>query len=82
MCIGVPMRVLVSDGAMALCEGRGGVQQQLNMLMVGSLPPGSWVLSSLGSARQVLSEADAKLINGALDELEAALPAECLTLPT
>lgn len=73
MCIGVPMRVLESDGCTALCEGRG-TRRRLNMLMVGDCPPGSWVLSSLGYARERIGEEDAALINGALDGLEAAAP--------
>jgi hydrogenase assembly chaperone HypC/HupF len=71
MCIGVPMRVLESDGATALCEGRGG-RRRLNMLMVGDCPQGSWVLSSLGYARERIGEGDAARINCVLDELEAA----------
>ncbi len=72
MCIGVPMQVLESNGATALCEGRGQ-RRYLNMLMVGDCPPGSWVLSSLGCARGLLTEDDAARINCALDGLQAAL---------
>lgn len=72
MCIGIPMRVLEHDGASALCEGRGE-RRRLNMLMVGECPPGSWVLSFLGSAREILTEEDAARINHAMDALEAAL---------
>ena len=72
MCIGIPMRVLESDGATALCEGRGE-RQRLNMLMVGNPPEGSWVLSFLGFAREILTEEDAVRINAALDGLEAAV---------
>ena len=72
MCIGIPMRVLETDSITALCEGRGE-RHRLNMLMVGNCPPGSWVLSSLGSAREILTEEDAARTNRALDGLEAAL---------
>lgn len=72
MCIGIPMRVLETDGFTALCEGRGE-RHRLNMLMVGKCPPGSWVLASLGSAREILTEEDAARTNRALDGLEAAL---------
>ena len=72
MCIGIPMRVLETDGITALCEGRGE-RHRLNMLMVDNCPPGSWVLSSLGSAREILTEEDAARTNRALDGLEAAL---------
>jgi len=72
MCIGIPMRVLETDGVTALCEGRGE-RHRLNMLMVGNCPSGSWVLSFLGSAREILTEEDAARTNRALDGLEAAL---------
>lgn len=72
MCLAIPMRVLESDGVTALCEGRGE-QQRINLLMVGDCPPGSWVMAFLGFARQRLEEADAALMNEALDGLEAAL---------
>lgn len=75
MCIGIPMQVLESNGATALCEGRGE-RRYLNMLMVGDCPPGSWVLSSLGCARSLLTEDDAARINCALDGLQAALQGE------
>jgi len=72
MCIGIPMRVLESGMATALCEGRGE-RHRLNMMMVGEVPAGSWVLAFVGSAREVLSEEEAARINRALDGLEAAL---------
>ena len=75
MCIGVPMRVLECGGATALCEGRGE-RRRINMLMVGDRPPGSWVMTFLGAARDVLSEEDAAEINRTLDEIEAILRGE------
>jgi hydrogenase expression/formation protein HypC len=72
MCIGIPMRVLESSEATALCEGRGE-QRRINMLMVGNCPPGSWVMTFLGAAREILTEEDAAEINRTLDELEAVL---------
>ena len=75
MCIGIPMRVVESCGATALCEGRGQ-RRYLNMLMVGECPPGSWVMSFLGTAREILTEADAASTNLALDALEGMMPVE------
>lgn len=72
MCIGVPMRVVEYGEAMALCEGRSG-RQRINMLMVGHCPAGSWVMTFLGMAREILTEEDANHINRTLDELEAVL---------
>lgn len=72
MCIGIPMRVVESGAVTALCEGRGE-RQRINMLMVGDCPAGSWVMTFLGAAREILSEEDAAEINRTLDELEAVL---------
>lgn len=72
MCIGIPMRVLESGEATALCEGRGK-RRRINMLMVGNCPAGSWVMTFLDAARDVLTEEDAAEINRTLDELEAML---------
>lgn len=72
MCIGIPMRVVESGEATALCEGRSG-RQRINMLMVGPCPAGSWVMTFLGVARDILTEEDADHINRTLDGLEAVL---------
>ncbi|HZW25643.1 MAG TPA: HypC/HybG/HupF family hydrogenase formation chaperone [Gallionella sp.] len=72
MCIGIPMRVVESGEATALCEGRSG-RQRINMLMVGHCPAGSWVMTFLGVARETLTEEDADHINRTLDALEAML---------
>lgn len=66
------MRVLEHGGATALCEGRGETRR-INMLMVGDCPPGSWVMTFLGAARDVLSDEDAAEINRTLDEVEAVM---------
>ena len=39
------------------------------MLLIGDQPAGTWVLSFLGWAREVISEQDAQQINRALDGL-------------
>lgn len=72
MCIGIPMQVVESHGFVARCAGRGETAD-LNMLLVGPQEPGTWVLGFLGSAREVLSEDDARKINDALDALEAVM---------
>lgn len=72
MCIGIPMRVVEGGTVTALCEGRGA-RLHVNMMMVGDCPPGSWVLSFLGVARDRLTDAEAREINRTLDELESVL---------
>lgn len=72
MCVGIPMKVVVSNGFVAECEGRGR-REQLNMMLVGPQEAGTWVLAFLGSAREVLSEDEAARIDDALDAVEAVM---------
>ncbi len=60
---------------MATCRGRNG-DEQVNMMLIGPQPEGSWVLNFLGSAREVLTEQDAININKALDGLSAIMSGE------
>ncbi len=60
---------------MALCRGRNG-EEQVNMMLVGPQPEGTWVLNFLGSAREVLTEDDARNIDKALDGLTAIMSGE------
>lgn len=80
MCIGVPMRVESSDGlvAVAVSEAADGAVERhtLDMLIVGSQPPGAWVLAFNGAARRVLDEVEARQILDALAALAIALDAE------
>jgi len=75
MCIGVPMRVASGGGATAWCERRGE-RVELDMLLVGPQPTGTWVLAFQGAARRVMSEEEAMQTTAALDALDAALAGE------
>ncbi len=70
MCVGIPMRVVEEGEAFAWCEGRTG-RQRVNMLLVGPQVAGTWVLTFLDSARQVLPEEEARRIDAALDAVDA-----------
>lgn len=72
MCVGVPVKIIKSGEFMARCEGRNGIED-VNMMLTGTQPEGTWVLNFLGSAREVLSEEDALKINKALDGLAAMM---------
>ena len=72
MCLGIPMRVMETDGTFAWCEGRGR-RERLNVLWLGAVLPGDWVYAVLGQAREVLGEQRARQIDAGLDALEAAL---------
>lgn len=75
MCIGTPVKVVKPGEFMALCRGRNG-EEQVNMMLVGPQPEGTWVLNFLGSAREVLTEDDARNIDKALDGLTAIMSGE------
>ena len=75
MCIGIPMQVVDVDNGRPWCEGRGR-RQQLDMMLIGDAPVGSWVLAFQGSARRVMSADEAARTNDALDALEAVLAGE------
>ena len=50
MCIGIPMRVIESDGYTALCEVRGE-QRRVNVMLIEGAEPGAWVLTHAGKCR-------------------------------
>lgn len=75
MCIGIPMQVFDIDNGRPWCEGRGR-RQQLDMMLVGDAPPGTWVLAFQGSALRVMSADEAARTNDALDALDAVLAGE------
>jgi hydrogenase expression/formation protein HypC len=75
MCIGVPMRVVSDGGLRVWCEG-GGERAELDMLLIGPQPVGTWVLAFQGSARRVMNEEEALQSTAALEALAAALNGE------
>jgi len=72
MCIGIPMQVVELGDGRHWCEGRGR-RQELDMMLVGDAPLGSWVLAFQGCARRAMTADEAARTNDALDALEAAL---------
>ena len=72
MCVGTPVKIIQSGEFVSLCQGRNG-QENVNMMLIGAQPEGTWVLNFLGSAREVLSEQDALNIDKALDGLSAIM---------
>ncbi|MEG3639681.1 HypC/HybG/HupF family hydrogenase formation chaperone [Magnetococcus sp. PR-3] len=73
MCLGTPVKVVEDHDFIAVCEDRDGRLVEVNMMLTGSQVPGTWVVNYLGSAREVLEEADAKRILAAMDQLQAAV---------
>lgn len=75
MCLSVPMQVvewLDEAGDLATVE-RAGRQQQINMMLVGPQPVGTWVLVSLGMAKEVVEGEYLTQIEEALSALAASL---------
>ena len=72
MCIGIPMQVIAMAGDRALCEGRGE-RQQLDCMLVGDTPAGTWVLAFRGAAMRVMTADEARDTGAALDALESVL---------
>jgi hydrogenase expression/formation protein HypC len=66
------MQLLVDGSGRALCEGRGQ-REALDLMLIGDQPAGTWVLAFRGAALRVLTAADARETNAALDALEAIL---------
>ncbi|MFZ2853368.1 MAG: HypC/HybG/HupF family hydrogenase formation chaperone [Rhodocyclaceae bacterium] len=83
MCLSIPMQVVAwegEDGDFAVVErAQGSADQALvrrervNMMLIGPQQPGTWVLTSLGLAREVIDDAERALIEDALSALSAAL---------
>ena len=75
MCIGIPMRIERLEADRAWCEGRHG-EGWIDLALVGPQAPGTWLLTFLGAAREVLTPESAALAANALDGLAAALAAD------
>ncbi len=65
MCIGLPMQIKEAGFGYAKCEGMG-IKRDVDTLLVGDLPIGTWVLVFLNSAREVLTPENAKKITKAV----------------
>lgn len=72
MCLGVPVQVIEVGEGVALCRGPNG-DEHISMLLIGDQPAGTWVLSHLGWAREVVSEHDAANITRALEGMHALM---------
>ncbi|MES9993759.1 MAG: HypC/HybG/HupF family hydrogenase formation chaperone [Candidatus Thiodiazotropha sp.] len=75
MCVGIPAQVIEAGDFVARCRTRNG-EEQINMMLTGPQPEGTWLLTFLGSAREVITEQDARQIDQALDGLSAIMSGE------
>lgn len=72
MCIGIPMQIQETGPGFALCK-QGETLRRIDTLLVGELPAGTWVLTFLDTAREVISVEHARQISDALQALELAM---------
>ena len=72
MCLGVPMEILSSDGILGRAR-EGGHIHEIDLSLVGELAPGTWVLTFLGCAREVLDPEEARRIAAALGGLRSLM---------
>ena len=80
MCLGVPMQVVEAEGpAAAWCLGREG-RALVDLTLVGPQPPGTWLLTFVGAAREVMGEEAAQRTRAALDALAAVMAGDTSTL--
>ena len=74
MCLSIPMQVVAweGEGDFAWVE-RADRRERVNMMLLGVQPIGTWVLTSLGLAREVVEAEQLALIEEALAALAASL---------
>ena len=79
MCLSIPMRVVEwvdEEGMLAWVErgeGESLRREQVNMMLIGAQPVGTWILASLGLAKETVDEENRKLIEDALSALDESL---------
>lgn len=74
MCLSIPKQVVAweGEGDFAWVE-RSGQREFLNMMLLGPQPIGTWVLTSMGLAKEVVEAEQLALIEEALTALAASL---------
>lgn len=74
MCLSIPKQVVAweGEGDFAWVE-RNGQREFLNMMLLGPQPVGTWVLTSMGLAKETVEPEQLALIEEALTVLAASL---------
>lgn len=72
MCLGIPMQVMRVKEQVAQCRN-GDEQEMIDISLVARPLAGDWLLVHLGSARQSLSDEDARQIRDALDAVSLVM---------
>jgi hydrogenase expression/formation protein HypC len=71
MCLGIPVQVLECGEHFARCASRNG-EVRVDLSLVGQQLPGTWLLTFLEAAREIIDAERADAINAALNALTAA----------
>lgn len=72
MCIGIPMQIIHSDGLLARALDEDN-EHAIDLSLVGAQPAGTWVLTFLGTARDVIPEDEALKIRAAVSALKSLM---------
>ncbi len=72
MCIGTPMIVVECGEHHAICDDEG-TRHQVDIVLVGAQPAGTWLLVFLGAAREIMTEHDALKTRDALKAVSAIM---------
>jgi hydrogenase assembly chaperone HypC/HupF len=75
MCLGIPMQVMEGGACVALCRSRSG-ERRVNLLLVGDVPVGSWVLVHMDNAVRQLDEDEVEPLENALEAIVLAARGE------
>lgn len=75
MCLGIPAQVIEAGEHFARCISRHG-EMRVDLSLVGSQPPGTWLMTFLAAAREIIPAERAEAVNAALDALDAAQSGE------
>lgn len=77
MCVGLPLRITAIDGIAARAENDGHLEV-IDLSLTPDAGVGDWVLTHLGSARDVIPEDEAVKISAALAGLRAVMQGDAL----
>lgn len=69
MCMGVPMKIIEQGSGYAVCDNQGE-KRQIDTMLVGEQPVGTWILVFIDAAREVLSQEEALKIIDALQAVK------------
>lgn len=79
MCLSIPMQIVAIEGEFGdfaiveRAQGDAVRRERVNMMLIGEQPVGTWILASLGLAKEVIDEDERALIEDALAALSSSL---------